>query len=119
MNDGTAAMAANLAAIGARVTTAAVEGLGDWAEFVLSQSTRQVPLEEAVLQNSGTTAVDAGAKLAAVGYGRGAAAPYAVIQHEKPMNHDPGRKDHYLSDPVNESADRAPEFVARRIRQVL
>lgn len=111
--------AAKLNAMSARVHKAAPAGLLDWAEHVLEQSSRVVPLEESTLQNSGTTAVDVGALVAAVGYGRGAAAAYAVKQHEKPMKHDPGRKDHYLSDTVAQTAGQAEKIVAGPIRSVL
>lgn len=94
-------------------------GLGDWAEYVLEQSSRIVPIEEGTLQNSGTTVVDAGSMTAAVGYGRGGAAAYAVIQHEKPMRHDAGRSDHYLSDPAEQSVGVAGQILAGPIRSVL
>ncbi len=114
--DGVSAFAGNIARLSDDMSDAALQGLGDWAEYVLEQSSRQVPIEESTLQNSGTTQVDAGSKTAAVGYGRGAAAAYAVIQHEKPMRHDPGRKDHYLSDPAQASQGVALELVARRVK---
>jgi hypothetical protein len=117
--DGVAAFAGRLAIIAAQTREAALEGLGDWAEYVLEQSSRIVPIEEGTLQNSGTTAVDAGTMTAAVGYGRGAAAAYAVIQHEKPMNHDAGRSDHYLSDPAAQSAAVAERLLAGPIRSTL
>lgn len=117
--DGVNAFAGRLNAIAGQTRDGGVEGLNRWAEYVLEQSSRQVPIEEGTLQNSGTTAVDEGSMTAAVGYGRGGAAAYAVIQHEKPMRHDPGRKDHYLSDPAAQSASRAAEIVAGGIRSVL
>lgn len=100
------------------IEQAAILGVHDWAEYVLGEAVRQVPIEESTLQNSGTTAVDPDTRTAYVGFGRGAAAAYAVRQHEVPMRHDPGRKDHYLSDPVAQSEQVAGEIVARRIRQV-
>jgi hypothetical protein len=117
--DGAAAFAGRLAAVAGQTRAAALQGLGDWAEHVLEQSSRIVPIEEGTLQNSGTTAVDAGSMTAAVGYGRGGAAAYAVIQHEKPMRHDAGRSDHYLSDPAEQSAAVAQTILAGRIRSVL
>lgn len=109
---------AGIARATASIRAAALAGLSDWAEYVLGEAVQQVPIEEGTLQNSGTTAVDEDTGTAYVGFGRGAAAPYAVIQHEVPMRHDPGRKDHYLSDPAAQSAEVAGEIVARRIRAV-
>lgn len=102
-----------------RVRAAAALAVGDWAEYVLGEAVQQVPIEEATLQNSGTTAVDPDTLTGYVGFGRGAAAPYAIRQHEVPMRHDPGRKDHYLSDPVAASQAVALTILARRLRSVI
>lgn len=116
-DNGVSAFAAKLDRIADLTKDGAAAGLQRWAEYVLEQSSRQVPIEEGTLQNSGTTAVDD--LTGYVGYGTGAAAAYAVIQHEKPMRHDPGRKDHYLSDPAAQSTDVAAEIVAGGITSVL
>jgi hypothetical protein len=100
-----------------RIKAAALQGLSDWAEYVLSEAVAIVPIDTAALQNSGTTAVDADTMTAYVGFGTGPAAAYAVRQHEVPMNHAPGRTDHYLSKPVQASEAVAEQIIARRIRQ--
>jgi hypothetical protein len=113
-------IAGNVASVLADMEGAAVQGLQDWADYVLEQSARQVPLEEGTLLRSATSEVDADNLTVHVGYGRGAAAPYAVVQHEvTTFHHDPGRKDHYLSDPVAQSASVAERILAGPIQSVL
>jgi hypothetical protein len=101
-----------------RIEAAAQRGLMDWAEHVLDESSRIVPIEEGTLLRSGTTALDPATNTAYVGYGTGGAAAYAVRQHEVPMKHDAGRTDHYLSTPVAQSEQVALELVARQVRTV-
>lgn len=100
-----------------QIKAAALLGLSDWAEHVLGEAVAIVPIDTAALQNSGTTAVDPDTMTAYVGFGTGPAAAYAVRQHEVPMNHAPGRTDHYLSKPVHASEQIAEQIIARRIRQ--
>lgn len=101
------------------VRAAAVQGLQDWGDYIIEQSSREVPIEEGTLLRSGTAEVDADTLTAYVGYGRGASAPYARYQHEVPMNHDPGRKDHYLSDPVARSQQVAARILAGPIESTM
>lgn len=105
-----------MAQVTAAVHHACGEAAFDWAEHVLGEAVRIVPIDTAALQNSGTTAVDWDEATGYVGFGTGPAAGYAVRQHEVRMNHAPGRTDHYLSIPVHRSEAAAEEILARRLR---
>lgn len=105
---------------GARVREAehagAVKGLRKAAEHLLGESRQQVPLEEATLERSGTTSVDAGQLQAAVSYDT----PYAVRQHEElTYRHDAGRKAKYLEDPFRDQMDTMRDLIAADIRRSL
>ncbi len=92
-------------------------GLGNWAEYVLQQAQRVVPIEESTLLNSGTYAV--AGKEAAVGFGSGAAAAYAVPQHEGDFNHDAGRTNKYLEGPAVASGPAGEQFLAAALGQAM
>lgn len=90
------------------------KGLTEAAEHVLGQAVRVVPIEEGTLQNSGTTATDAANLKAAIGFGTGAAAPYAVRQHEElTYVHDSGRSAKYLEKPLVASRNDVLAIIAR------
>lgn len=98
------------------VDAAAVRGLGIGAEHLLGVSRQQVPLEEATLERSGATSVDAGSFTASVSYDT----PYAARQHEElTWRHDPGRKAKYLEDPHHSEAQVVGELIATTIRRTL
>lgn len=87
-----------------RMQTGARRGLGDWGEHVLDEAVRIVPIEEATLENSGTVAQSTDGKTVGVGFGAGAAAPYAIKQHEDlSLHHDAGRQAKYLEMPLQAS----------------
>jgi hypothetical protein len=90
------------------------------AQLIFLQSQRQVPYLTGALSGSGgidgpTLTGDGGVEVE-IGYG-GPAAPYALIVHEKPATHRQGKKDHYLSDPVEAAADGMASRIANRIQQ--
>lgn len=93
---------------------AACEEIGDDA---LEKSNRVIPIEEGILQDSGFVEVER----VGVSEMRGQVAyntPYAVVQHEDPtLQHDDGRKDHYLEDTVNENREAWERHMATRMRK--
>ena len=91
------------------------KGLTAAAEDILGEAVKLVPIEEGTLQDSGTTKVDG--LTAGIGFGLGAAAPYAVPQHEEMgYSHDAGRTPHYLSKPMMAGKDQVLKTVARFTR---
>lgn len=75
-------------------------------EAVLAEANKTVPLEEGTLQRSGQA--EAEGKEAQVSYDT----PYAVVQHEDPhLRHDPGRRDHWLEQAVEERKSEWAELV--------
>lgn len=97
-----------------QIRTHAARGLLLGAEHVLDEASRQVPLDEATLQRSGTVSVDRGSLTAAISYDT----PYAVPQHERlDFRHLPGRKAKYLEDPLRDEAATVGELIAATIRR--
>lgn len=91
------------------------------ANNIMTESKRQVPVDQGVLRGSGYVALPVeqqGRVTVELGYG-GPAADYAAIQHEVPMNHPEGGKDHFLSDPINAAEGSfkrtVTEFAARAL----
>lgn len=85
------------------VVRAVKAGVYAAANNIMTESKAQVPVDQGVLRASGYVEkpVEQGGRVTVeLGYG-GAAAAYALIQHEVPMNHPEGGKDHFLSDPIN------------------
>lgn len=102
------------------VHAAAERGLSNGIEFLLGEMVRVVPIEEGMLQDSGRTEVDGGTLTAAVGFGTGPSAAYAVAQHENlTYQHDPGRQAHYVSGPLAEHRNTAGQIIADSIRDRL
>ena len=76
------------------------DALRDAGEYVLEQSSREVPHEVGDLQDSGRVTVDG--DTCAISYDT----PYAVVQHEDmTFRHDEGRKAKYLEDPLNAASN--------------
>jgi len=102
----------------AKVQVAAERGLYLWAEEVLTEATKQVPLEYGTLQDSGQAhPPDPGTLRAAVSYN---APPYDIYQHEAlDWNHPRGRKAKYLEDPLNASKAKGLALVAAEIKKAL
>lgn len=98
------------------VHDAAARGLYKWAEHVLEEANRIVPLQEGTLQNTGVASVDEGALRGAVSYDT----PYAVKQHEElDYQHPGGRQAKYLETPLNASHAKGLQIVADEIKGVL
>lgn len=98
------------------IREAAIEGLGFAAEHLLQVSRERVPLEETILERSGTPSVDPEKLQACVSYDT----PYAVRQHEEmDWRHDDGRSAKYLEGPANEERDTMNEIIATQIRRSL
>jgi len=120
-------MGMDLGGIRARMEAAAKEmregaadGLEEWAEYVLQQSSQLVPIEEGTLQNSGTVEVDRADLKAAVGYGNGGARDYAVRQHEDlSLRHDSGRSGKYLERPAMQSRAVGEQIIGDAIKRRL
>ena len=95
---------------GSQAPTRLAAALYDEANEIFSQSQDEVPVDTGVLRSSGRVhapAISSREILVEISYG-GAAAPYALRQHEnESYNHAPGRKSKYLSDPVE---DRLPDL---------
>lgn len=98
--------------ITAAVARHATGVLGDAAEFVLEESNRTVPIEESVLESSGST--DAAGDEAAIYYDT----PYAVRLHENPQyNFQHGRRGKWLSLTMGEQRDRVQRYLAERMAE--
>jgi hypothetical protein len=92
---------------------AAADALSDILEDALRESNAVAPIEEGTLIRSGFTEVDRQALKGQVAYDT----PYAVYQHEDPtLKHDEGRKDHFLSDTVEENRKRYVEYIQDKVR---
>lgn len=98
-----------------RVREASVRGLALASEHILGESNNQIPNEEGTLERSGSTSVDKPKLKAAVSYDT----PYAVKQHEVPMNHDSGRTHKYLENAFNSEAETAAKIIAKEIAKEL
>jgi hypothetical protein len=91
----------------------AARGLALGAEHVLGEANKRIPLEEGTLEKSGSTSVDEANLQAAISYDT----PYAVKQHEVPMNHDGGRTHKWLENAMNAEKDTVLEIIAKAIRK--
>lgn len=110
---------AGLAAAQRTVDSGSEAGLLAAAKMVLAQAEQVVPIEDSGLESSGRAAM-VGENTAAVGFGSGDSAPYAIIQHENlSLQHDAGRHGHYLSGPLIASQQRAAQTITDRIRASL
>lgn len=95
--------------------SAMADGLYLGMEYALSESRKQVPLDEATLERSGVASVDRGTLTGAVSY----STPYAVRQHEDlTAHHLPGRTAKYLEEPFEASGDQVMALVAAQVRRV-
>jgi len=94
----------------------AARGLYLWAEHVLEEAVRIVPLQEGTLMRSGVASVDAGQLSAAVSF----STPYAIVQHEGlDFQHPRGRQSKYLESPALASKAKGTALVAREIKRAL
>ena len=91
----------------------AARGLALAGEHVLGEAKKRVPIEEATLERSGATSLDADDLKVAVTFDT----PYAVYQHEVlDLQHDEGREAKYLENAINAEIDTVRNIVAMSIR---
>ena len=86
-------------------------------EQIMAKSKRIVPVATGALRASGHVQPPevVGKRITVVlGYG-GAAAPYAVIVHERPATHAPPTQWKYLETPMNEAIPGMARRIARRM----
>lgn len=106
----------DLNALAARIRAAVQRQLETEAELILGEADRIVPIEEGTLSRSGK--VSASGMQAQIGYGSGAAAPYAVKQHEDlTLRHDAGRSGKYLEQPFMAAKDDVARGLADAARK--
>lgn len=87
--------------------------LHDGAEFLLEEANRTVPIEEGILQGSGST--DVAGDEASIFYDT----PYAVRLHENPQYHfQHGRRGKWLALTLGEQKERVQRFFADGMRRV-
>lgn len=99
-------------AAGRALHNAAADALQDIVEDDLADARDVVPIEEGTLSRSGFTEVDRKALVGQVAFD----SPYAVVQHEDvTLRHDAGRKDHYLSDTVEQNRRRHIAYLQSKI----
>lgn len=97
------------------VRKAAAEGIGQFAEGVLTVANDRAPIEEGVLIGSGETDLDAKALKASIFYDT----PYAARQHEDTrLRHDEGREAKWLENTIKEKGPQMGPFVAKHIKRV-
>jgi len=99
-----------------RVLAAARAAGSDATEYLLVESNRTVPIEESILEGSGTADFDDAAMQGTVSYDT----PYAARQHEETTwRHDLGRRAKWLELTFMEQASRVGSFIADRVRKAL
>lgn len=97
------------------IMAAARRGVILWGEWILEQSRRIVPLDEAVLANSGAVTPSPDGDRSYISFDT----RYAVRQHEElGWRHLPGRQAKYLETPWNASRRIGLRLVANQIRRV-
>lgn len=106
--------------VSADVQSAAIIGLRDISEHLLTESNKTVPIETGELMRSGIADVDKEALEASVSYGAGSAAPYALRQHEDmDLRHDPGRRAKWLEKTLDEQGERMQKHVENKLRDAM
>ncbi|TFV91406.1 hypothetical protein [Blastococcus sp. CT_GayMR16] len=91
---------------------AAANALQDIVEDDLGDSQNLAPIEEGTLIRSGFTEVDRKTLQGQVAFDT----PYAIRQHEDPtLQHDAGRKDHFLEDTVEQNRARHIEYLQQKV----
>lgn len=83
-------------------------------EYLLTEANKTVPLDESMLEKSGTSSVDERALVGAVSYDT----PYAARQHEDlTYRHTPGRRAKWLELTLVEDGPTALAVIATQIRR--
>lgn len=99
-----------------RARSAAGRGLAKAMEHGLTESRKEVPIEEGTLERSGVAVVDTQNLIGAVSYDT----LYAVRQHEElGWQHDAGRKAKFLEDPWAREGRTMLAIVAAEVRREL
>jgi len=92
----------------------AADALTDALEFLLETANRTIPIEEHIMEGSGTVSVDRANLIGSVSYDT----PYTVVQHEHTeYRHDPGRRAKWLERTWVEQARRVHAFLAERMNR--
>lgn len=95
---------------------AAMSGLLDGAEYILTKSHEEVPHDTGTLQRSGTVTEALSEDAVYISYNT----PYAVKQHEDlTLRHAEGRKAKYLEDPYNREKNKVLQLVGERVKRAL
>ena len=107
-------MSFNASAAVADIRARAADALDDAGEYLLEEANRTVPIEEHILEGSGTVDTDRQALVTTISYDT----PYAVVQHENPdYRHDPGRRAFWLRLTLEEQSSRVLNWMGRRMRR--
>ena len=108
------------AAVTREVREAAAPALTDGAGELLRVANQSVPVEEHILEESGTVIPATPENLTAtVGYG-GEAGKYAARQHEEETwKHDPGRRSKWLEMAAKEDGPRIMDWVGKQMKAQL
>lgn len=97
-----------------QVHEAIADGLGDFAEAMLTDANERVPIEEGTLERSGVTDLDRSALKAAIYYDT----PYAARQHEDTsLRHDEGREAKWLENTLKSRGREMAPFLRGRIKK--
>lgn len=119
--DGMDKVLRGLAATGAQAAQLVAHSLNEEAQLVWRESQRQAPYDTGVMRGSGRLhpARVTGDRIEIeMTYG-GEGAEYAIFVHEIPKNYNHGKKDHYLSDPLEAAAPQMGDRVAARLERKL
>lgn len=103
------------------VQEAVLMAQNDTGEIILGAAKQEVPLDEGILERSGTIVrvLDGGETVIVVSFGGGAGTgfpvvPYAIKWHETQANFQHGRKWKYVRDPFNRLVVNTYENTLRR-----
>ena len=100
----------------AKVHAAAVRGVHDATEELLTVANQRVPHDKGTLQRSGTASFDDTKISGAVAYDT----PYAVRQHEDTsLHHDDARRTKWLQLALQENAPKLRKHIAAQIKAAI
>lgn len=116
---GDAELHAALNILGVQGQMAIARAIYESAEKIMAASKRIVPIDTTTLQKTGHVQVpkmSGGLISCRLGYG-GAAAPYALEQHENlDFKHKPGRQAKYLEGPALAMTPEIPREIGKQVR---
>jgi len=96
-------------AIEALIRRVGMQGIHDGAEYILTESINECPIDSATLRRSGTVTDQDDSVV--ISYNT----PYAIKQHEDLSLHHIDGKAKFLEDPFNRNKDRVIQLVNDRI----